>query len=351
MLRLHPLDRTCVERLLSSQPHLVQNSLTWFDFIRSFSGENDRSLQFEEDGKAIGFLLALQHRRLIQSLPYPASYSGPLFAPGTSPRVQLECMELALDNFKERADVVSVCATPIMERDNGWSSRFEFRAQNQIQVIDLTQPLLSGTTSKFRNNLQRNLRKAADAGVSVDFANSKYDLELWYDVYRGRAAELGAPLLPLAFFLAMREHLEPAGNFRLVSARQGDEYLGGIIIVYNGHCADYYLSMFARRHDALQASTAAFNFMLSWAHSQGIRYLNLQASPASQPDLIRFKAAWGAQAWPQSYFVSILNNRDKVLQTSVDQIRNDYLFHFFVPFAALTVKTETARDREVTHAH
>jgi hypothetical protein len=109
--------------------------------------------------------------------------------------------------------------------------------------------------------------------------------------------------------------------------------------------------MFDRRYDALQASTAAFAFMLQWAQAEGIRYLNLQASPASQPDLIRFKAAWGAQTRPQSYFVSILNNRDKVLQTSVDQIRNDYLFHFFVPFSALTARTETARDREVTHAH
>ncbi len=352
------MARIAVERLipevaskvLAGKPHLVQNSQAWFDFITEFSGERDSSIQFCIDGEPVGFLRALQYRDLVQSLPYPASYAGPMFLPEVSREDQAACLQPAVEHFAANASVLSICSTPIVPSHDGWTEMFEYTATGRIHVIDLRQELLAGTTSKFRNNLHRNLRKAADAQVEISASTHPDDLGRWHVVYAKRCRELQAPILPLRYFELMFRHLSPIGGCRLISARTGEKYLGGIVVVNNDHCADYYLSMFDRDCDEAQASIASFYYLLCWAKSAGLRYLNLQASPNSQRELAQFKAAWGAQELPQRYLVAVLNSRDQVLSRSVDQIKEEYKFHFYLPFAALTNQSATAQDREVVHA-
>jgi len=347
---IQPLTGEVGSKVLARRPHLVQNSQAWFDFIAEFSGERDCSIHFSIGSEPVGFLRALQYRDLVQSLPYPASYAGPTFLPEVSPEAQAACMTAAIEHFAASAKVLSICSTPIVAAPDVWTELLEYSAAGRIHVVDLRGELLTGTTSKFRNNLRRNLRKAADAGVEISASAYPEDLGRWHEVYVKRCRELAAPILPLRYFELMFRHLSPIGGCRLISARAGEEYLGGIVVVNNDYCADYYLSMFDRDCDEMQASTAAFYYLLCWAKSAGLRYLNLQASPNSQPELAQFKAAWGAQELPHRYLVRVLNDRDQVLSRSVDQIREEYKFHFYLPFAALTNQGTPTQDREVVHA-
>lgn len=349
-IAIQPLSDDFAHRALAGTPHLVQNSREWFDFIAEYSGERDCSIQFCIDGEPVGFLRTLQYRDLVQSLPYPASYAGPIFLPEVGREDQSACMRAAIEHFATTANVLSICRTPIVPSVDAWTEQFEYSAPGRIHVIDLGQELLAGTTSKFRNNLRRNLRKAGDAGVGISASAYAEDLGCWYEIYRKRCRELKAPILPLRYFELMFRHLSPIGGCRLISARTGEKYLGGTVVVNNDYCADYYLSMFDRDCDEMQASTASFCYLLSWARSAGLRYLNLQASPSGQSELAQFKAAWGAQEIPQRYLVTVLNSRDQVLSRSVDQIREEYKFHFYLPFAALTNQGAMAQDREVVHA-
>lgn len=349
-IAVEPIVPEVASKVLAGKPHLMQNSQAWFDFIAEFSGERDCSIQFCIDGNPAGLLRALQYRDLVQSLPYPASYAGPIFLPEVSREEQTACMKAAIEHFAASTNVLSICSTPIVPSLDAWTGQFEYSATGRIHVIELRQELLTGTTSKFRNNLRRNLRKAAEAQVDISASTYPDDLGRWHEIYAKRCRELQAPILPLRYFELMFRHLSPIGGCRLISARTGEKYLGGIIVVNNDYCADYYLSMFDRDCDETQASTASFHYLLCWAKLAGLRYLNLQASPNSQPELAQFKAAWGAQKLPQRYLIAVLNSRDQVLSRSVDQIREEYKFHFYLPFAALTNQGATAQDREVVHA-
>jgi hypothetical protein len=339
--RITELDRQHAETLLVKSPHLIQNTLSWFDFIREFSGEADRSITIWDGGTPIAFLLALQHWGLIQSLPYPASYSGLVAEPDLARDDLRAIMERICEHYRDWADVFSLCTTPFDSSTIDRSDLFDFALENKILYIDLTTDLLSDTTSRFRNNLRRNLGKAEDAEVRVKcFVDDEIE-ELWYRRYQRRMQELGVACLPIEFFSAMRRHLQPRGGYQLFSAWADEDYLGGILSVGNDYCADYYLSVFDRDYDFSQCSTYTFYHFLLWAKARGIKVLNLRSSPARDSEVYHFKRSWGAKGGRHEYLVKILKNREKVLSQAREEIAAKYRFHFYLPFSALRQQAET----------
>lgn len=328
-------DPSFAERILALQPHNVQSSLRWFDFIRSYSAELDRSVTIKKEGTSVGFVCALQHKNLIQSLPYPASYAGPVIAEIFTKYEINEMLDALFEHYAAMADVFTICASPFYGSVRASADTFDFESKGQVQYIDLTQPLLDGTDSKFRNNLKRNLRRAEESGVRIEESHTLDVLRQWYKCYEKRLTELGGTILPFDYFQQLFYALYPDGYSNLISATVDGKYVGGIITVQNEHCIDYYLSMFDREHDDSQASTAAFYYMLQRAKESGATILNLQSSPRSQTDLIKFKSSWGAREAEHRYLVKILNNREQLLQMSAEDIQRDFQFHFLLPFSAL----------------
>lgn len=338
-IEIRKVNRRHAQRLLAQRPHLVQTSPFWLDFLKDFCGEIDRSVILYLDGNPVAYVPALQYKKSIQSLPYPASYAGPVFDESISDFMVEELLEKLCDYYRGFADVFTICTPPFGSTSSRWHDSFEFTYENPVQYIDLSQDPLSLTTSKFRNNLKRNLRKAAQARLRVSTEVDEYILSLWYGCYRKRMESLGSSCLPADFFLKMWEHLRAERAFRLFSVWLDEWYVGGIVAVYNRFCADYYLAMFDRDYDHLQPGTFAFHEMLCWARAEGIRYLNLQSSPNSAEDLHRFKKAWGAQEGKHCYFSVILKNRDKLLKSTAEEAAHDYPFHFLLPFSALRNQT------------
>ena len=334
--KVKALDRGFAQQLLTERAHHVQGSLPWFDFISSYAKEDDRSVTICRDDEPVAFLCALQYRNLIQSLPYPASYSGLHIRTGVSPEGRRDAYTALFEHYGKHCDVMSICSSPFFDASGSDIPMFDFALASEVHVIDLNEEPLARTTSKFRNNLRRNLKKAELAGVEVCVEAGRKNLENWYKCYEKRMAELGGPRLPQAYFEAMFDHLGIGWNCSLISATAGDKFVGGIVTVQNQYCLDYYLSMFNRDDDSTQASTAAFYHLLQFAKRRGIRLLNLQSSPRSQVELIRFKEAWGAETARYHYLVKILNNREQILRQSPQEIQLKYPFHFVVPFAELT---------------
>lgn len=333
---VRPLDRDWAERYLTQNDHQVANSFAWFEFLQSYSHEDDRSVSLYCDKQPVGFVLALQYRSLIQSLPYPASYGGVFLTPELDDTRRNAVYERLFDHYERLADVFTISATPFVAASNPDCEQFDFVGTNKIQYIDLHRDLLDGTTSKFRNNLKRNLRRAEEHGVRVDDSSNEANLRLWFRCYQKRMCELDANALDYDYFALMRQHLSQTGNFQLFSAYEGDQYLGGIIVVYNHYCAEYYLGVFDRERDGTQASSYLFYYALNRLKNAGIRYFNLQASPKSQPTLWEFKKSWGALEGSHNYLVKILKNKDKLLSRSIDEIKREYAFHYLAPFEAWT---------------
>lgn len=337
--KVKPLDRAYAGDHLQGRAHHLQSSLLWYDFIKDFSGEKDRSVTILREGEPVAYFCALQYRNLIQSLPYPASYSGLQVSPKLNTAQVGQVYKILFEHYSKFCDVVSICSSPCFEGHPIDTSVFNHCLETTIQVLDLKGDPLSRTTSKFRNNLQRNLRKAETAGVEIKLETGSENLDNWYICYEKRIQKLGGAQLPFAYFEKMFEHLRSADHCGLFSATARGRYLGGIVTVQNDHCLDYYLSMFDRDEDDTQASTAAFYFVMNYTRKQGIGLMNLQSSPRCQVDLIRFKQSWGAKPVPHHYLVKILNNKAAVLEQTISEIGKRYPFHFLVPFDALSSDT------------
>ena len=328
------LDRDFASRVMRGQPHHLQSSLVWYDFLRQYSKEEDRSVTLYRDGDPVAFFCALQLKDLIQSLPFPASYAGLQVLPTLTASDMTEAYHSLFEHYSSQCNVLSICTGPLFG-STADAVDFDFQLEGTVHALDLTDEPLARTTSKFRNNLQRNLRKAENAGVQVKLTNEMAKLKQWYHCYSKRMSELKGTQLPFGYFESMFRELEPTGNCSLVTAEVDQDFLGGIVTVQNEHCLDYYLSMFNREDDETQASTAAFYFLVKHAKAQGIKFMNLQASPKSQPDLVRFKKSWGATEYRHKYLVKVLNNADAILNQSAEHLSKEYPFHFVVPFSAL----------------
>ncbi len=332
---LKALDRGFAGRLLSSKSHNIQSSLPWLDFLRAFSHEEDRSITVYRHGEPVGFFCALQYRNLIQSLPFPASYAGLQTSEQLSSGEEREVYDALFAHYSRYCDVVSVCTTPFFSNSRLAEPCFDFTASSEVHYIDLKEEPLARTSSKFRNNLRRNLRKAEQAEVRIGHSTTHRDIDAWHDCYVERMAELRGTILPTGYFRTMFDQLQTSGNCSLITATIGARFLGGIITIQNEYCCDYYLSMFNREGAESQASTAALHYLIAHARQSGIALLNLQASPRNQADLVRFKESWGARQARHSYLVKVINNREVIEHLSPHIIRKDYEFHYLIPFDAL----------------
>jgi hypothetical protein len=111
------------------------------------------------------------------------------------------------------------------------------------------------------------------------------------------------------------------------------------------------LSIFDRDCDDTQAGTCLFHHALAWAKQQSVNYFNLQASPTTETALYEFKKSWGATGASHLYLVKILNNREEVIQSSADQVKREYRFHYLAPFEALAGgQTAGSKETGILHA-
>ncbi len=147
----------------------------------------------------------------------------------------------------------------------------------------------------FRDSTKRNIKKAVQAGVAVEFSGSMKAVSEFYRLNCLTRREHGLPPQPFHFFKRIQEHiLEPGRGFVALAAYHGHPVAGAVYFEFNGRGL-YKYGASDRAYQHLRA-----NNLLMWEairrHCRsGCRSFCFGRTEPENKGLQQFKAGWGAK--------------------------------------------------------
>lgn len=357
-----PPGRARYDRLFESCPGaFIQQSSDWAQAIQGLGPDLPILLLCHDGRDDIAglplYLFEAPSGNILTSVPQAGPLGGVFVRPGLeAPRTEdaYACLlERAAGIARERSCLSLTLITspflddlPLYERSLDSPLVFE----NFTQFIPLDGAVdgdrILLRDANRRSNLSRNLRRAKDAGFTVEPAEGDEDLLAWYKVHERRHRELGATPLPFELVSSLLRVLGPRGKARLLLVRRGRKIASGCLYVLHRDILDVFmLSM-----DSAYVEDAP-NFLnteasLVWAGAVGVRTYNWQSSPGRATGVYRYKQQWGSREAPYYFVTQLLSPPDVFLRLGKEGIAARYPGHYVVPFAALDAGFSARRFRK-----
>jgi hypothetical protein len=156
--------------------------------------------------------------------------------------------------------------------------------------------------AKLRSSTQRNIKKANQEGVHVEFAGSLQAVEEFYRLNCLTRRDHGLPPQPFKFFACVHNHVISQGKGRVALASHRGRVIAGCVYFHFGRKAIYKYGASDRRFQHLRA-----NNLIMW---EAIRQYGLEGyesfcfgrTEPDNPGLRQFKQGWGPQECMITYY-------------------------------------------------
>jgi hypothetical protein len=147
--------------------------------------------------------------------------------------------------------------------------------------------------SRYRPNVQRNIRKAEREGISVSEDRTPEGLMEFYRLNCLTRREHGLPPQPIRFFELLREHVLEKGLGFLMMARYKNKAVAGALFLLFGGKAIFKYGASDRRYQAFRANNLVFRDVIRLLCRNGVRKLSFGRTDPFHEGLRRFKRSWG----------------------------------------------------------
>jgi CelD/BcsL family acetyltransferase involved in cellulose biosynthesis len=149
--------------------------------------------------------------------------------------------------------------------------------------------------SELRKPVQRQVNKAKKLGVHVRFAQSRKDVERFYEMHlRTRSKKHGMPTQPRAFFTALWDAFAPSGALQLLLAEYEGATVAGMILLASGSTVRYAYGASDASHLDLAPNNLLLWSAITWACLHGYKTLDLGRTARDNQGLMEFKRRWAA---------------------------------------------------------
>lgn len=168
-------------------------------------------------------------------------------------------------------------------------------AEYQSHDLDLTggEELLF---SRYRPNVQRNIRKAERDGITVSEDRTREGLMEFYRLNCLTRREHGLPPQPARFFECLREHVLDRGLGFLMMARHKKKPVAGALFLLFGGKAIFKYGASDRRYQEFRPNNLIFRDAIRLLCGKGARTLSFGRTDLLHEGLRQFKESWGATA-------------------------------------------------------
>jgi Acetyltransferase (GNAT) domain len=168
-------------------------------------------------------------------------------------------------------------------------------------VLDLTEGE-EALFSRYRPNVQRNIRKAEKAGVEVENDRTTPGVREFYRLNCLTRRDHGLPPQPVLFFENLRKHILEKDLGTLLLARYKGKAIAGAVFLHFGRKAIYKYGASDRRHQEMRANNLVFREGIRILCGRGIRTLSFGRTDIAQEGLRQFKLSWGSSETRLHYF-------------------------------------------------
>jgi hypothetical protein len=180
------------------------------------------------------------------------------------------------------------------------------------------------------------VRKARRLGVTCEESFEADDLRYLATIHASGMQRLGVPAKGRRVFRSIVRHLPAGSEWRLFIARLDGERIGGLLALYHGAIAEYFVPAVASEHRSTQAGSLLVFAAMERAIVDGFRYWNLGGTATSgQEGVYRFKERWGAKDAPYRYLGIGFGDTEWLIDRTPEELLTAYPSFFVVPFGSL----------------
>lgn len=282
-------------------------------------------------------VLSGRHGEVLNSLPFFGSYGDVLASCAGAAHALAEW-------FSVRLEKPGVAAATVIENPFDRSSQLpgaDMRDERIAQWTALTEgaEFSEALLARIEGSARRNIRRALAAGVEVTVDNDAFDFLA--KSHRQNMQEIGGRAKPTEFFDAVRRHMIAGEDYRLYTARHGNETISALLIFYFKSFAEYIMPTTLEDRRVLQPTAAILHRAMCDAQADGRRIWNWGGTWLTQDNVYRFKRKWGALEAKYSYYIYIRNPALRV--QSAASLSKDYPYFYTLPFGSLEAQSETRK--------
>ncbi|MHC5066445.1 MAG: GNAT family N-acetyltransferase [Planctomycetota bacterium] len=273
----------------------LYHTLLWRDFIRSVFRHEPFYLAKWHAGKIEGILpmfrvrLPLLGAKLI-SLPYDIGSGGTLAA---SSEIEIALVRQAMALANEQG-------VKFLEIRHGEArlalEELGLQRVSPVIVHDMQLDDREAVWARVRKDHRKQVKRAANRGVTVREADRAEDFESFYRVYLEVFRDFGTPPYAAKYFRRLGEDLHPRKAVRLLIAEAEGVVVGGLMLfAWQRNLVSKFASCLPSAVE-LRAYAALYARAIDLGLDEGFSYLSWGSSSRDQKGLIEFKARWGSQA-------------------------------------------------------
>ncbi len=162
---------------------------------------------------------------------------------------------------------------------------------------------ISDVFSRFhRSQVQRNIRRAEDAGMAVRIGTAQHDLlDDFYPLHLATRRRLGVPIQPRRFWSELRRNVLGTGLGHVVTVSHRDVPVAAAVFLATNRTLVYKFGASDSRAWALRPNHLLFWTAIQRAVDAGVNVLDFGRTDAEAEGLRAFKKNWGAVEQPLVY--------------------------------------------------
>lgn len=276
---------------------------------------------------------------VLMSSPMPASYAGVLHVENIDKNKIYSFLLQELTKYaeKQEIDIITVFTSPFRD-DLELYQQFlkpDYCISKFYQYIFSNGDILSKVNSKFRNNVKRNLNKATENTLNLEFMYNPGPIIIseWYNqVLLNRFNDIGVTPVEESFYHRLIDCLSDERLVEFAQIRHENKMISGGILLY-GWCQDIFLRATVSEGLALGAGLYFDYYSFKRGEEIGVLAHNFQSSPSKEAPSYAYKQRWGCQEDNCYYFVKILSSSDQFIQAGKDQISKIFRYFFVLPYS------------------
>ncbi len=262
--------------------------------------------------------------KTLLSMPW-ALPGGPLIFSGTDAAEATLSVCRKLDevarerhSFETTFTLPPDCDTNIGE--NLISAGYVEEADQFVHILDV-QNGYEETWKAYDRGVQKALRQAERAGVTVRETDGEAEMVYFYKLYLAEMKRFGST--PKPYSLLRHLQTSPVGQF--IVAEIDDQIVSAILFLHFNSRVRLWCQASDREFMKYRPSNAVIDYAVQWSCKNGCRSVDFGASPPESKGLIAYKEDWGAKkAWFSTFTRLHSRWRKKLWTASESSLRRAY---------------------------
>lgn len=336
------LEDECSTFINNSKSAFFQQTLEWRNVLESIGSDKSVYVIAKQGRRIVGLLplynFKSPHGNIINSVPYPGPLGGILIEKNCRQKDNIfELLIKGLDKVakKNRCVLATIISSPFEKDRELYLKHFkpDWELENYTLYIDFTKP--PTTTSHFRNNLKRMLKRAEREGFTIEETRDGANFEAWYKVHSLRHREIGIDPLPKKILSGILTELAPAGKAKFFVVKKRKNIIAGCFLAYHKDILDTYIISGDNDSYKNGAIYLLVNHLLRWAKENNFKIFNWQSSKPKGGGPYSFKMQWGSRESPYFFFTKKYGSVDKIARLGASGVKEKYKWHFVLPYSVL----------------